>query len=288
MNKYNKNILVTGGAGFIGTNLCRQLVEKGYNVISLDNYFTGSKDNHLPQVKYYIGHTKNIAQIIFEKIDIVFHLGEYSRVEKSLFEPEVVWDLNIEGTFAVVEYCRKNKIKLIYAGSSTKFSDNGLGRHQSPYAHSKLINSELIKNYGSWYGLDYAIAYFYNVYGPHERNNEYGTLIEIFKQQYLNKQPLTVVSPGTQQRIFTHVDDIVNGLILINDEGSGDDFGLGADNSYSVLEIAKMFETEIIMLPERPGNRFDAKLDKTKSIELGWHAKKNIVDYIQEIKKTKL
>jgi len=282
-----KNILVTGGAGFIGTNLCRRLVEYGNNVISLDNYFTGSRSNHLPSVKYYIGHTKDIAQIIFEKIDVVFHLGEYARVEKSFTEPNVVWDLNVIGTFAVAEFCRKNNVTLIYAGSSTKFADNGLGRKQSPYAYSKTINSELVKNYGNWYGLDYAVAYFYNVYGPGERSDEYGTLIEIFKQKYLAGQPLTVVSPGTQERIFTHVDDIVDGLLLIGEKGSGDDFGLGAEKVYTVLEIAKMFNTEILMLPERQGNRQSAQLDTTKSNTLGWRAKKDVADYIKEIIKMK-
>ncbi|MGI6379136.1 MAG: NAD-dependent epimerase/dehydratase family protein [Patescibacteria group bacterium] len=287
MNEKVKNILVTGGAGFIGTNLCRRLADIGHNVISLDNYFTGSKANHLPKVKYYVGHTKDIAQIIFEKIDIVFHLGEYARVEKSFTEPDVVWDLNVLGTFAVAEFCRKNKATLIYAGSSTKFADNGFGRKQSPYAYSKTINSEFIKNYGDWYGLDYAITYFYNVYGPGERSNNYGTVIEIFKQQYLAGKPLTVVSPGTQERIFTHVDDIVDGLLLIGEKGSGDDFGLGMEKVYTVLEIAQMFNSEIIMLPERQGNRQSAYLDTTKSNALGWRAKKDVADYIEEIVKTR-
>lgn len=283
-----KTILVTGGAGFIGSNLCQRLSVQDHHIISLDNYFTGLESNHLLGVDYRRGHIKDIDRHIPEQIDIIFHLGEYSRTEQSLKEPWLVWDLNMASTFAVVEYCRKKKVRLVYAGSSTKFSDEGLGRNQSPYAFSKATNTELIRNYGDWYGLSYVITYFYNVYGPKERSGVYGTLIEIFRQQYLNGEPLTVISPGTQQRIFTHVDDIVEGLILVGEKGEGDEFGLGADKSYSVLEIAKMFNTRIKMLPARQGNRMNAKLNVARSRSLGWHAKNNVADYIRNIIESKL
>ncbi|HRY52830.1 MAG TPA: NAD-dependent epimerase/dehydratase family protein [Candidatus Portnoybacteria bacterium] len=286
MPKKTKLILVTGGAGFIGSNLCARLAKQGHKVISLDNYFTGLKENHIPGVEYRQGHTKDIVSRIPEKPDLVYHLGEYSRVEQSVGEPDLVWDLNIAGTFAVAEYCRQRNIRLIYAGSSTKFSDGGLGRDQSPYAFSKATHTELIRNYGDWYNLPYAIAYFYNVYGPRERSGKYGSLIEIFRQKYLAGQPLTVTSPGTQKRIFTHVDDIVDGLLLIGEKGEGDEFGLGANESYSVLEIAQMFNAPIKMTPERQGNRMDARLDATKSQAIGWQAKHRIADYIQNIVKS--
>ena len=140
-----KTILVTGGAGFVGSRLCRRLHAEGHLVISLDNYFTGSRDNHLEGVEYREGHTKDIALHIPEKIDILFHLGEYSRVEQSLLEPEIVWDLNAAGTFAVLEFWRSQRCKLVYAGSSTKFSDGGLGRNLSPYTWTKASNTELVK-----------------------------------------------------------------------------------------------------------------------------------------------
>jgi len=252
-------------------------------VISLDNYFTGSLDNHILEIDYREGHTKDISKIITEDIDLIYHLGEYSRVEVSLNEPDLVWDLNIAGTFGVLEFWRKQKCKLVYAGSSTKFADGGLGRDQSPYAWTKASNTDLVKNYGNWFNLPFAVTYFYNVYGPGERSGKYGTVIEIFRQQYLANKPLTVVSPGTQKRIFTHIDDIVSGLILVGEKGLGDEFGLGAETSYSILEIAKMFNTRLKMLPERKGNRSDAILDKTKSYELGWRAKRNIEDYIKHM-----
>ncbi len=275
--------LVTGGAGFIGTHLCERLFYLGHDVISVDNYFSGSKENHITGVRYVDAHTKDIEKVVTEKIDIIFHLGEYSRTEISLTEPEVVWDLNIAGTFGILEFWRKQKCKLMYAGSSTKFADGGLGRNQSPYAWSKASNTDLVRNYATWYELPFAITYFYNVYGPGERFDRYGTLIEIFKMQYLSGQSLTVVAPGTQKRNFTHVDDIVDGLILIGEKGIGDEFGLGAEESYSIFEIAKFFNSEIKMLPERPGNRIDSTLNVFKSHSLGWKAKKRIGDYINEI-----
>lgn len=280
-------ILVTGGAGFIGSHLCRRLASDGHEVISLDNYFTGSKDNHVPGVEYREGHTKDIEKLVPETPDIIYHLGEYSRVEQSLLEPSLVWDLNIAGTFGVLEFWRKKKSKLVYAGSSTKFADGGLGRDQSPYAWTKATNTELVVNYGEWYKLPFAITYFYNVFGPGERAGTYGTLIEIFRQKYLKGEPLTVTSPGTQQRIFTHVDDIVDGLVLVGEKGFGNDFGLGADEVFSVIEIANMFGGKIAMTPERAGNRMTAKLDTTKSNALGWRAKRSIRDYVEASKKAR-
>lgn len=280
--------LVTGGAGFIGSHLCARLVRDGYRVISLDNYFTGSKDNHVEGVEYREGHTKDIATLVPETPDIIYHLGEYSRVEVSLTEPALVWDLNKDGTFGVLEFWRqKNKTatcKLVYAGSSTKFGDGGLGRVGTPYAWTKASNTELVQNYGAWYGLPYAITYFYNVYGPGEREGRYGTVIEIFKQKKLRGEPLGVTAPGTQKRNFTHVDDIVDGLIVVGERGEGDEFGLGNEQAYSILEVAEMFGGTIEMRPEVPGNRMESALDTTKSRALGWSPKRSLADYIKEIK----
>ncbi len=278
-----RTVLVTGGAGFIGSRLCARLVALGDTVISLDNYFAGTRENDVPGVDYRDAHTRDIATTVTESPELVYHLGEYSRVEASLAEPDVVWDLNVRGTFHVLEYWRSKRPKLVYAGSSTKFADGGLGRDQSPYAFTKATNSELVRNYGEWYGLPFAITYFYNVFGPGERAGTYGTLIEIFRQKVLAGEPLPVTSPGTQQRIFTHVDDIVDGLLLIGEKGVGDEFGLGASDSHSILEIAEMFGAPIVMQPEARGNRMTAKLDVTKSNALGWSASKTISAYIAEV-----
>ncbi len=280
-----KLVLVTGGAGFIGSNLCKRLVEEGHTVLSLDNYFTGSRDNHVPGVEYREGHTKDIERHVSETPDLIYHLGEYSRVEKSLEEPALVWDLNKDGTFGVLEFWRKRGCKMIYAGSSTKFGDGGLGRDQSPYAWTKATNTELVRNYGSWYGLPYAITYFYNVYGPGERAGVYGTVIEIFKQKRLADEPLMVTAPGTQKRNFTHVDDIIDGLIKVGASGAGDDFGIGNEQAYSILEIAQMFGGEIVMKPASPGNRMTSEINTAKTRSLGWSPKKNLPEYVAEVLK---
>lgn len=281
-DEQKKTILVTGGAGFVGTRLCARLVEMGHRVISLDNYFTGSELVRIDRVDYRRGHTKDIAKLVPDTVDLIFHLGEYARVEQSVFEPEIVYDLNVRGTAGVVEYWKERKCKLVYAGSSTKFGDGGVTRSTSPYASTKASNTELVKKTGDSLGLPYAITYFYNVYGPGERHGTYGTVIEIFRQQYLHGSPLTVVAPGTQRRNFTHVDDIVEGLVLVGEKGNGDEYGLGSDIGYRVLDVAHMFVEDVIMLPERQGNRMDTELHTQRSKELGWKTKHSLENYIRD------
>ncbi len=277
-------VLVTGGAGFIGSHLCEELVQRKNEVYSLDNYSTGSQRNHIEGVSYIKGETKDIGKLISFSPDIVYHLGEYSRVEQSFDDVEKVWSSNTSGTFSVLQFCRNKKSKLVYAGSSTKFGDGGLGRTQSPYAWTKASNTNLIENYSNWFGLNYAIVYFYNVYGGREiSSGRYATLIALFLEKYKNNLPLTVVSPGTQLRNFTHIDDIISGLILVGENGFGDNYGIGHSKSFSVLDIAKMFKTSIEMLPERKGNRMSASVVCDKTKELGWVEKKSIKDYITNI-----
>lgn len=281
-----KKILVTGGAGFVGSNLCEALVKNPENeVFSLDNYFTGKRENHIQGVTYIEGSTEHIFELIDFKPNLVFHLGEYSRVEQSFEDIDKVFLFNKIGTLKVLEFCRKHNSKLVYAGSSTKFGDGGMGKNQSPYAWSKSSNTELIKNYGEWYGLNYAIVYFYNVYGKGEiSEGKYATLIAIFAEKMRKGEPLTVVSPGTQLRNFTHIDDIVSGLLLVGEKGQGDDFGIGNAESYTILEIAQMFGGEIQMLPERRGNRMTAEVITEKTQSLGWKAVRDIREYVQEVR----
>lgn len=287
MMNTRKTILVTGGAGFIGSALVKRLAVGGDRVISLDNYFAGSRENHMSGVEYREGHTKDIARHVPETPDIIYHLGEYARVEQSLLEPDIVHDLNVLGTEAVINFWKQKnlsgqKCKLVYAGSSTKFGDGGLARTATPYASSKADNTEKVKKNGDESGLPYAITYFYNVYGPGERAGAYGTVIEIFKQLYLKGAPITVTSPGTQGRNFTHVDDIVDGLTLVGEKGHGDEYGLGNEKVFSMLDVARLFGTDVLMLPERPGNRMSSGLDTSKARSLGWEAERRLEDYIQE------
>lgn len=286
MTRNQKLAAVTGGAGFVGSHLCERLIQDGYSVISLDNYFSGSEANHIPGVEYRHGHTKDIAVLVPETPHIIYHLGEYSRVAKSLEEPELVFDLNMEGTFAVLEFWRTRKCKLVYAGSSTKHVgprvDGVEGRDLAPYTWMKAANTELVVNYGRWYELSYAIMYFYNVYGPRERTiHEYGTVIETWRQAMQKGEPLFVRSPGTQERAFTHVLDTVHGIVLVGEKGEGDNFGIGTDEVFTLLQVAEMFGGKIEMLPATKTTRSSAQVDSSKTRALGWAPEHHLKDYIQ-------
>ena len=282
-----KLILVTGGAGFIGSHLCERLVTDGHRVISLDNYFAGRKENQVEGVEYREGHTKDIASLVPEIPEIIYHLGEYSRVAKSLEEPELVFDLNMVGTAAVLAYWRERKCKLVYAGSSTKHvgerEDGTLGRDLAPYTWMKAANTELVVNYGRWYSLPYAVTYFYNVYGPRERTIlDYGTVIETWRQCMFDGKPLKVREPGTQERAFTHVLDTVDGIVLVGEKGEGDNFGIGSDEHFSLLEVAEMFGGTIEMLPQTQSSRTSPDVDVEKIRALGWVSQHHLREYIKD------
>ena len=286
MADIKKTVIVTGGAGLIGPSLIELLLPK-YRVVSLDNYFIGSEKKHVAGAGYIKGHTKDIESLLGgEKPKIIFHLGEYSRVEQSFNDIELVWESNVAGTFRVLQYWKKRGCKLVYAGSSTKFADGGLGRDQSPYAWMKASNTELVKNYGAWFGLPFAITYFYNGYGPRELSEgPYASVMGIFKKKYAAGEPITVVAPGTQKRNFTHVEDIARGLVMVGEKGQGDEYGLGSPESFSILEIAQVFGGEIKMLPERKGNRMESIVDTSRvEKEFGWKAEHTVREYIESLK----
>lgn len=275
-------ILVTGGAGFVGSNLCERLLNMGHEVVSIDNYFTGSKANHVDGVTYHDLDTLYINMLGF-KPDIIYHLGEYSRVEQSFDDFDTVWQSNMMGTVEVLKFAKACGAKLIYAGSSTKFGSDG-GANSSPYAFTKSTNTQLVQNFSEWYGLDYAITYFYNVYGKNEISfGNYATLIGKFNTMVKNGETLTVVSPGTQQRNFTHVDDIVDGLILVGQNGHGDGYGIGSPEVFTILDVVSIFKAEYKMLPERKGNRMSAQVITEKTRELGWEPKRNLKTYIESL-----
>jgi UDP-glucose 4-epimerase len=281
-----QTILVTGGAGFVGSNLVARLVQDGHRVISLDNYFAGTREAHVDGAEYRDGHTKDIATLIPESIDIIFHLGEYARVEQSVLEPEVVHDLNVVGTAAVIEFWRAanstKPCKLVYAGSSTKFGDGGTTPETSPYAKTKAENTIQVRDIGEKEKLPYAITYFYNVYGTGERTGVYGTVIRWFKEMYLRGEPITIVSPGTQTRNFTHVDDVVDALIRVAEKGEGDEFGIGGNRAYTMLEVAHLFGGEVVMLPPRTSNRMTSELHTEKTRTLGWTPVRDLATHIIE------
>lgn len=284
------NILITGGAGFIGSNLAKELLKTNNKIISLDNYSTGSTNNHIDNtnITYINGNTWDILDI-FDlknfKPELIFHFGEFSRIPQSFDEPSKVFKSNSLGTQQILQYAVMNNSKLIYSGSSAIFGNNGDDQNLNPYAWTKSKNIELIHNYKDWFNLNFAICYFYNVYGNGQiTKGTYATVIGIFEDQYKNNQPLTIVKPGSQSRIFTHIDDIINGVLLISKNGIGNGYHLGAKKCLSILEVAKMFDTEYIFIKERKGERNTSLLhsDKTE-IELGWKAKNKLYDYIKGI-----
>lgn len=278
-------ILVTGGAGHVGSHVVEALVTNPHNrVISLDNYFTGRRENHVPGAEYREGHTKHVDALVPETPDIVYHLGEYARIATSREDVAMVYDMNIAGTFAVAEFCRMRGVpKLVYAASSTKFAIEGDGRHQSPYAFTKATNVDLITDYGRWYGLPYAICYFYNAFGPRETGvGKYATLIAKFERCWARHAPLPVVRPGTQRRAFTYVKDLARGIILVGERGWGDGYALGTTTSHSVLEIAEAFGGPVEFVDGDPG-RAESANDPTRARdELGWQPTVDIMDYIRQ------
>ena len=280
-----ENVLVIGGAGFVGSNLCKRLLKQNLNVCSYDNYFTGLDSNHHSSVDYFEGDTIDINNVDFGRcFSHIYHLGEYSRVEQSFDDIDIVFKFNMQSIYPVLKFVKHNNAKLIYSGSSTKYGANGENSTASPYAWTKKTNSELVKVFCEWNNLDYAISYFYNVYGDNELSEgKYSTLIG----KYMNliasgESKLPVVSPGSQTRNFTDVRDIVEGLYLIGKDGYGDEYGIGSDQSYSVLDIVKMFNCEAFFLSERKGNRMSAPLKTKKTKSLGWECKFNLPDYIKK------
>lgn len=288
-----EKILITGGAGYIGSNLIRKLKElnKEIKIISLDNYSSGSKDNHIDGVTYIEGNTWDIINIKeIEKFepDICFHFGEFSRVFLSFEKVNDTYKSNTIGTQQVLEYCVKNKCKLIYSGSSAIFGNDGQNENLNPYAWTKSKNIELIHNYNVWYGLKFAVCYFYNVYGGlgQIKSGEYATVIGIFEEQYLNNKSLTIYGDGSQTRKFTHVDDIVDGLLRCAKDGNGNGYCLGTKEDIKILDLAKMFKDEYVFLPARKGERTNSEFKYNKAEkELNWYPKIELKDYIQEFKK---
>ena len=279
-----KNIVVTGGAGAVGTNLIERLVKDGHRVTSWDNYSVGKAENHIAGAYYRPIDTVMSEDAMVEGIDLVYHLGEYSKVVPSFDEIKKVFNFNILGSFHLLEACRKFNVPVVYAGSSTKLSYPG--ELHSPYAFFKSTVAKLLQGYGDWYGLKYNICYFYNVYGPKTDlwGNEWQTVINIFDNQKKADTPLTITGDGTQRRDFTHVNDIVNGLILAGENICNDEFQLGTGVDYSILEIAAAFDHPFEFIPPRKGDRPKglADISHTKEV-LGYEPTINVIEYIKEL-----
>ena len=283
-------IIVTGGAGFIGSNLIKYLLKKtNLKIISLDNYSTGTKKNHInhKNAKYINGENIDISKILKKyanKIKVIFHFGEFSRIYQSFLNTKECLNNNIYNSFEVINFAKDNKIKIIYSATSSNLGNNGKDQNQSPYAWSKTKNIELIKNYSKWFGLKYELVFFYNVYGPNQiMGSPMSALIGVFESQYKKKLPLTIVKPGSQKRDFTHVNDIVQGCYLAWTKGKQKEYMLCTNKSYSILEIAKMFGSKCKFLKSRPGDRFESFVSNNNAKKiLSFSAKINIKNYIKD------
>jgi len=263
-----KNIIViTGGAGFVGANLISFLLKNTkYKILSIDNYSSGLKINHIKnkKVKYIKGNTKNISTLLNSKknkINAIFHFGEFSRIYQSFLKMGECIDSNTVGSHAVFNFCLNNKIKLIYSATSASLGNKGRDKDLSPYAFTKSINLELLENLKKWFKMKYEIIYFYNVYGPRQiSTGNMATVIGIFENAYKNKKPLPIVRPGTQSRKFTHISDTVKVCYDAWKKNKCRHYSVSSKKEYSILEVAKLFGSKIKLLPARSGERYASAL----------------------------
>jgi UDP-glucose 4-epimerase len=280
-------ILVTGGAGFIGTNLTKRLLELGHRVISIDNYDSGTSRNHQDGAKYIRGDVENIRSLVSGNFDLCFHLAALSRIQPSFTNPSETFRVNTKGTEAVCEWARINNIKTIYAGSSSRWHNP----YRSPYALYKYLGEEVCKMYRAVYNTNIEIARFYNVYGPYEIiDGDWAAVIGIWRLQVRQGVPITIVGDGEQRRDFTHVDDIVDGLIRIalSNERHEDAWELGTGINYSINEVYEMFRNKFgvdkVYIPDQPGNYRKTLRENNDCINrLGWNPQDKLQQYIDSL-----
>ncbi len=261
-------IIVTGGAGFVGSNLIEFLLKKTkYKIISIDNYSSGYRKNHLKdsRVKYLNANTKDIIRVIKDpkKIKTVFHFGEFARIYQSFLNMNECIDSNSIGTNSVFNFCLKNEIKLIYSATSASLGNKGQDKNLSPYSFTKAKNLELLENLKKWFNFKFEVIYFYNVYGPKQiYKGRMSTVIGIFEEAYRNKKPLPVVRPGNQSRRFTHIDDTIRVCYIAWKKNLSRHYSISSKQSHSIIEVAKMFKSRIKYLDKRPGERYASALTK--------------------------
>ena len=288
-------IIVTGGSGFVGSNLIKLLLEKtNKKIISIDNYSSGFKKNHIKnsRIRYITSDTSEIEKKLIKfknKIHSLFHFGEFSRIFKSFEKFDECLKSNSIGTNAVFKFCLENKIKLIYSATSATLGNNGKDKNLSPYAFTKSKNLELLENLKKWFNFKYEVIYFYNVYGPGQiKKGSMATVIGIFEDQFKNKKPLTVVKPGSQSRRFTHIHDTVNICYEAWKKNKCSHYSITHSKSYSIIEVAKMFKRKIVYLKKRRGERYASALTKISLNNKVFrrYGKINLKDYVSSFIKS--
>ena len=290
-------IIVTGGAGFVGSNLIKRIVEKtSFKIISIDNYSTGYKKNHIKsrRVNYIKSNTNKISKLLkneTKNIHTLFHFGEFSRIYQSFLKMDECIKSNSIGSNSVFNFCLLNNIKLVYSATSASIGNKGSDKDLSPYAFTKAKNLELLENLKKWFKFKYEIIYFYNVYGPKQiRSGSMATVIGIFEDQFYKNIPLTIVKPGTQSRRFTHIDDTVKACYYAWKEKKCRHYSISNRKSYTIIEVAKLFNTKIKLLPSRMGERYASALSNMSLTNKVYkrYGKTELKNYIQDfIKKHK-
>ncbi|RJQ14863.1 NAD-dependent epimerase/dehydratase family protein [Candidatus Parcubacteria bacterium] len=303
LNKKQK-VLVTGGAGFIGSHLVDALVKEGHKVVVLDSMIGGKKDHINPKVKFYKADIRNLNKIkpLFKGIDCVFHVAAVPRVPVSVKYPEMTHQHNAVGTLNVLIAARDAKVKrLVYSSSSSVYGEqNSLPLHEemptrpiSPYGHQKLIGEHYSRIFSRLYGLETVMLRYFNVYGPRlDPNGAYAMAIGKFLKQAKENQPLTIFGNGKQSRDFTHVRDVVGANILAmksKQVGKGEAINIGGGNNHTILAVAKMISPNLKFLPPRLGDPLHtlASIKKAKKL-LGWQPEVKLSDGIEELKQIML
>ena len=281
------NVLVTGGVGFIGTNLIKRLLDDGHKVVSLDNYQTGKEENEQEGCEYHRVDIRDGIDFDFfmPDPDIIYHLAALPRIQPSFEYPELTFETNVLGTMNIMSWAKEKGCGVVYAGSSSKHG----GIYKNPYTFTKHQGEEIVEMYQKVYNVPSAICRFYNVYGPYQlTEGEYCTVMGVFQKQYENGEELTITGDGTQRRDFTHVYDIVDGFVKCGeqlDKVSGEIFELGRGENYSINVIAQSFDTGYTYIPKRPGEVQETLCTDTKARELlGWNPTIDILDYIEGVR----
>lgn len=280
--------IVTGGVGFIGSHLVDALIEQDHEVTVIDNLSTGSLKNKNRHAKFYQADIRDkIWWNILQPVDYVFHLASLARIQPSISNPLESNDVNLNGTLNILEYCRKEKAKLIFSSSSSIYAGDTLPTKEddnkepkNPYALQKWICEQYIELYGELYDMDYTILRYFNVYGERQiLDGAYAAVVGIFLDQKRKAQPLTITGDGEQRRDFTYVKDVVEANLMAM-KWDREAYNIGRGENYSINQIAGFVGGEKKYLRRRIGEVAETLADNSKAVKAGWKSKVDIKEWI--------